>query len=555
MGFERDGRTRRYDGLAGVVALLALVAAACTSAQATTSPSPRPAQPPVAIVSLPEDLPTATPTLPVCSDGPNALRSPYCRVPTPPPMPAGIVTPRPSRDEPSPTPLQSGNAATPWPTDAPDGLRMDGASYFSATLAAGTSTSIAVDFEGTSDGSLMVFASSADVKASFRGVAIKGESGLAPASFSYTAKPPENGTLVITNTGRTEATIGGSAYILTRRHLIVTASTILAVKGQPLAVTATLTGATDADDAVAYLVTKTTKTGVDITRTSTGHWTTTVTPPESGEYEVDMLTTGPRNRAGEAIFTASDGDVSAGSALREQPIDENRDGLIDELDLTTTITVGTAGRYRVQGTLIAADGTAIYAGDSQEVVVAAGAPTPVTLKLDGAAIYKSRRWGPYELRLRIDREGDQDIPEAMDLSAGHTSAYDYMQFQHDRLSVDSTSITGKAIDLDGDGIFEAFRVSGTVTVENAGRYALQVDLEVSNPWATVGGAYVYLDLVAGTQTVSADIKGSDIAKSGRDGPYKIAGFTLSVFNSADPNAYALGWPTFASPPYKSSQFH
>jgi hypothetical protein len=143
--------------------------------------------------------------------------------------------------------------------------------------------------------------------------------------------------------------------------------------------------------------------------------------------------------------------------------------------------------------------------------------------------------------------------ELDDVVLGETAAYDYMQFQHDRIAVDPKSLSSKAVDTNGDGLFDELDLTGTVTVENAGQYSINSGLYANNPWGQVAAEYMTFQLSAGPNRVTLVYKGSDIAKAGQDGPYLVP--TLTIYLTADPMGdMPLGFVQYTTAAYKASQF-
>ncbi len=133
------------------------------------------------------------------------------------------------------------------------------------------------------------------------------------------------------------------------------------------------------------------------------------------------------------------GDVSFGSGFDEQTVDSDHDGLIDELVLTPTITIPSAGEYQVYANLLDASGVEVATNAGQGAGNLAAGSQPLRLEFDGTSIYQSGRWGPYTLEVTVVRFS-LPLPTVTDIAdarLGQTAAYDYMQFQHDRPSLET----------------------------------------------------------------------------------------------------------------------
>ncbi len=263
-------------------------------------------------------------------------------------------------------------------------------------------------------------------------------------------------------------------------------------------------------------------------------------------------TAGSRKPAATSNVSAAAGSVTVSSKFDEQAVDSNQDGLIDELILTPTINVPTAGNYMANAYLFDQSGVEVARAGTGEIPLVAGSQ-PLPLEFGGTYIYKSGQWGPYTPVVTVSYEGAVTALVLRDAQLDQTQAYDYMQFQHDRIAVDPKSMSSKAVDTNGDGLYDELDITGTVTVETPGLYALNSGLYGSNPFGQVAAEYMTFQLVAGANSFTLVYKGSDIAKSGVDGPYTL--LNLAAYLSADPmDAPGPIRLNYATPPYKASQF-
>lgn len=467
----------------------------------------------------------------------------------------GLVTARPSRD-PADVPAAS---ERPTPTATPaDSLSQDSTDQFDEMVSAGASISVPIDFEGSSWGSAMVYARADGLRVTFAGKPLEsspaGIMGPTGRAFGVASANPANGTLVITNTTGAPMEAAGYASIMTRRHVSVKPSVVFPKVGQVTSFDVSLTEPTASDDITVSTIGPTGMgTPATVTRLGMGHWTVEAAFATPGENAIRIQTIGTRIRVGGYQVSVAAGEVSIGSTFDEQVVDSDRDGLIDMLVLTPTITVLAAGKYMANAKLLDASGAEVTTNGQGEMSLAAGSQ-PLRLEFDGGLIYESRRWGPYTLEVTIWHDTTpNDVVEIADARLGQTAAYDYLQFQHDPISLDRKSFATKPIDTNGDGLYEELDFTGTVTVEAGGVYVIDAGLYAEDPSAYVAFAVVTVSLHAGANTFTLVFKGSDIAKSGRDGPYLEQ--DLLAYRQGDPS----GWrPSDLSPfrtaPYKASQF-
>ena len=225
----------------------------------------------------------------------------------------------------------------------------------------------------------------------------------------------------------------GAALILTRRHLTFEQSAAQPGVGQETSFEVSLTEATAADDLTAVTADRQGNlTPARVTKVETGRWTVTATFSTAGDAYIQATTTGTRLRRASTTISVVAGDVSFGSGFDEQAVDSDRDGLIDQLVLTPTITIPSAGEYQAQAKLLDASGVEVTTNAQGASNLVAGSQ-PLRLEFDGKYIYKSGRWGPYTLEVTVVRS--LPLPTVIDIAdarLGQTAAYDYMQFQPDR---------------------------------------------------------------------------------------------------------------------------
>jgi hypothetical protein len=297
---------------------------------------------------------------------------------------------------------------------------------------------------------------------------------------------------------------------------------------------------------------KGTSTTLSVAKVATGHWTGQVTLSAVGRNVIRVSTMGSRFRGATTEVDAAAGIVTVSSVFEEKVVDSDHDGLIDELDLIPTISVPIAGKYEANATLVDRSGVEVTRDLDGEIDLVAGSQ-PLKLRFGGIYIYKAGRWGPYTLRVTVMHDTTTTTIELDDARLGNTAPYDYRQFQHDRIAFDPKSIVATPIDANGDGLYEQLDLTGTVTVEAPGLYQINTSLYADKPWDHIAMASTTAELSEGSNTFRLVFKGSDIAKSGRDGPYVEAGL-LGYLESDPSNAPLMSVPNYTTAVYKASQF-
>lgn len=518
-------------GLAAALVFSACTAATQSSIPTSGAPSVTPGESPAATSSFIGD----------CCAPPTA--SPYALVTARPGGPGAVPS----------ASFQPTAAASPA-----DSMSEEGTGYFSQTVPAKTTIKVPIGFEGSTWGAVVVYAESGGLAVTWAGKTVAPQKypalGASVVGFSVSLDNPKDGDLTIKNTTGSPIDAAGYVMIMTRRHLTLTPSTTFPHMGQQISFDVTLSQATDADGLTATLVDLSgAATPLSVTKVGTGHWIGNVTFSSTGQFTIRASTTGGTFRGAMAELDAAAGVVTVSTTFDEQVVDSDHDGLIDELDLTPTITVPVAGKYMANAYLYDSSGAEVTRDITGEIDLVAGSQ-PLKLEFGGTYIYNSGRWGPYTLRVTVLHETTTSPEvELDDATLGTTAAYDYMQFQHDRIAVDPKSLSSKALDTNGDGLFDELDLTGTVTVENAGQYSINSGLYANNPWGQVADEYMTFQLSAGPNRVTLVYKGSDIAKAGQDGPYVIP--TIDIYLTADPMSdLPIGFVQYTTAAYKASQF-
>jgi hypothetical protein len=416
----RSGKNGSRARLAGVLALLGLLTAGCTSAAETPSAAGSVSNLPVVLRSLPFDLPTASPTRVMCQDGPNAPTPmpANCFVPTPPPTPSPtlLVTP-------PPAPM-----ATPTPIDSES---RDGTGYFSQSILPGKTISVPLDFEGSTWAWVAVYSDSTAVSGTFNGAALTGAQSALGWTLTYEPAKPVSGTLALKNTGKTSVNVAGYILITTQRHLVVALADTFVPRNQRFAIDVVLTQPTDADTLTVAIAGQASSEPVAMTKVDTGHWTGTASVSQPGDYDIRASTGGSRTRVSSYPLTVFGDDMKIISAPAETAIDTNGDGLIDELDFAPTVSMDESGTFDVQGELFDPAGKYVTGSNTEPIAFTAGVPKTLTIHVQCDGFYRLRISGLFELRLRVSHFADpHELYDAWDLVVRKTAAYDYTRFVH-----------------------------------------------------------------------------------------------------------------------------
>ncbi|HZL04524.1 MAG TPA: hypothetical protein VFE45_03745, partial [Coriobacteriia bacterium] len=333
-------------------------------------------------------------------------------------------------------------------------------------------------------------------------------------------------TLTVRNTGAQERSFLGLLFVASARALTIDVPT-LAHPGEDVTVVATLTGGRAEDQPVA-LVTRGDEPVLELPLASVGadRWEVSFPAPPAGSYSVSAVVTGSGPRLVSAPMIVSDGGALAGS-FTEVTVDQDRDGLIDALEVTVPVEVLQAGEYRLAGALVTADGRRVAAAGTTGALTAG--PGSLTLSFDGREIHDAALAGPWQLVDVALSDGALNLLDVGDL--GPVSHSDYRGYERDAIALDGFADEG--VDADGDGLFEVLRISTEATVDTSGYYAVNAKL-VTMDGVDVGRAQQTVYLQAGTTTVDLVFDGATIGATGLDGPFVLR--DLAVYPTARPSA-------------------
>jgi hypothetical protein len=327
---------------------------------------------------------------------------------------------------PATQPAKTGTALESQPThDMYVNLQID------QVVPAGGAVDVPLAFEGASLAVVTAYTSSTGVTAGFAGSALPGYSANGVAAFSQSVTNPTDGPLHITNTGPTQATVTVIVQVDSSRYLTITPAATSVAKGASLGFDVTLTEATSADGASAYLADPNgVKTPIALTKLGTGHWSGLVSPAVGGTNTIYVQTSGDRLRYESRDISVMTGDVSFGPGFTERLVDTDHDGLANTLELTVTVTATKAGRYWLASHLVDSTGKEITVAGGDEHLVAGTNQVPIDF--NGSTIYKSGLSGPYRLvNLNLeDTNASPFVTVARASDLGITENYDYQVFQH-----------------------------------------------------------------------------------------------------------------------------
>jgi parallel beta-helix repeat protein len=235
-------------------------------------------------------------------------------------------------------------------------------------------------------------------------------------------------------------------------------------------------------------------------------------------------------------------------------LDTDNDGLYNFLVVGANVSVSTAGRYQISGSLYDNTGNYITGSGWVENYLDVGTWT-IELRFDGQQIERSGIDGPYRAYLWLyDNEWNW-----LDSGEHWTTTYTHDQFQPPP-ALFAPPHSDHGLDTDNDGLYNYLVVGARVDVITPGRYLVYGYL-YDNAGNNIPNAYAqaenYLDI--GTQTLELRFRGQEIERSGRDGPYRVSivldNYEYGWLDSGEYWTAAYTHDNFQPPPAKFAPPH
>jgi hypothetical protein len=449
------------------------------------------------------------------------------------------------------------SAACPWPSAQPAAAAapMSGSGATaesqeivlatSAAVPAGGYVDVPVAFEGTSVAVIDAIVPDGQVSATIGGTTLTPVATDQLHSLDATLTQPSDGSLRISNSGATTATVAVFASILSDRHVTVDAPAFI-TRGSPLAVTVTIANSIAGDSPTAKLIDPSgAETAIALTSAGADTWTATLTPVVAGRNRILVTLAGSRFRIGAASIDVGRETSTVSRTFSEWLADSNGDGLAESLELQPTVSVGEAGSYALVGHLV--DGSSTEIGVARDsATLAAGATWYPALRFDASLIRENGAAGPYRLVDVTLVDETAAVTQAVVPSANPTAAYSLEAFQHDTIAFDPAALSVTPIDDNNDGTMDRWQVGGTVTVDAPGSYTIESGL-VAADGQVVAQATATAPFAAGANALTLDFDGAAILASGLPGPYAPADFTVRVADRAQPlSSFVQSSPAYVS---------
>jgi len=230
--------------------------------------------------------------------------------------------------------------------------------------------------------------------------------------------------------------------------------------------------------------------------------------------------------------------------------DTNGDTLFDELVIRVGIKVTDAARYHISGEILDKDGKGL---DNAWVdTFLTPNDNGALLVFEGDAIYDGRGEGPYRLShlsISVEDTAETDFVDFLE-DAYTTEKYSVWDFQG-RGIVDAGGYFDRGVDIDGDGLYDSLVVGINVDIRTSDSYVWQASLFGSNGTEPLDWVDCEGPLKAGINKIEFAFKGSEIRKSGQDGPYEIPGVAMY---GRDKGANITETGTIRTRPYKHTEF-
>lgn len=271
-----------------------------------------------------------------------------------------------------------------------------------------------------------------------------------------------------------------------------------------------------------------------------------------GTYTVAVDATGsaPKafSRSALTIATIAEGGATLdASAMTDEGIDTNGNGLFERLDVHVSVPSARTGRHVVVGTLRDAGGNVLAtASVAADLVVG---DNTVTLPFDGRTLFDRGVDGPYQITTLTLQEDVNGILATVDQKAGPftTTAYLATAFEHDPVRPTGDG-ADEGIDANANGMFEQLHVSLDVVVDTGGAYQWSGEL-VGTDGRVASRASNTGFLTEGVNTLTFLFDGREIGNSGSEGPYQIRNLVVAGSGGA-----VLTNASYSTAAYRTFQF-
>lgn len=254
-----------------------------------------------------------------------------------------------------------------------------------------------------------------------------------------------------------------------------------------------------------------------------------------------------------ALAVSTQGPATAGPALafpgsaRFTPIVRSGSSRAAQLAVDVDLDVLIAGDYALRARLEASDGRLISNRPLDDFMQFSGADLSgatvgrrvLRVLFSGEQIRRARIDGPWRVVLTANSSTG-----AAGSGQLQTPAYRAADFGERKLAFNG--LTAQPLDADGNGKFEAIRLSASLDVIEPGNYALQAELAAAGQ-GLANEARV-INLAAGTQTVDIELPAGALARAGLDSPYELS------LNLGEPSGSAIDSATTQLLGYLGAQF-
>jgi len=211
-------------------------------------------------------------------------------------------------------------------------------------------------------------------------------------------------------------------------------------------------------------------------------------------------------------------DIRLTGNFTEAPVDKNGDGIFDQLICQVEVELLKSGQYAAHSALVTKDSVFITSVPNDDApfcpvypIQSGAGIQKINMSFSGEHIFTKNQDGPYKIEISL-----------MDTSGGicektyfNTRAYKFREFGE--YSGRLGAVTDRGVDTDGNGKFNALKLSVNANVSRAASYRADASLWPNQ--TLISQASISSSLTPGNNGIELAIPGSDIAASAIDGPY------------------------------------
>ena len=259
-----------------------------------------------------------------------------------------------------------------------------------------------------------------------------------------------------------------------------------------------------------------------------GVYTGTFIPTRAGDYTAAIRVAGTApagvnfKRLAGTTFRVQE-PLATFDSFTDFGVDDNSDGLLDRILITSNLSVQRAGRYQFSLSLVASNGAVVKSESSADLLVG---NSQLSVSFSAATILSLGVDGPYQIKdalLTFHSEPSVLVADSRS-DVGATTAYALSSLDRPAFLFTGNN-TAVGVDTNANGKFDILRIRAEVLALQAGSYEWSAAL-VDPAGVEIAFANSGRELAAGSNFIILDFDGNLIGQHGVSGPYTLRSVIL-----------------------------